>query len=151
MSKRQMANYKSLTTLIPELQDAVQTGQITATTAMGLVKKLSPEEQSKLAESISGKDKVSTKEVDAYIAEIKRLKAENDQLHKDNRLLTRNTEPKVIEKEIVREVEVVPDDYDALKNQEIAHGIADLEAFVQKYGHIEMFKEVVIALEKIRR
>lgn len=63
MSKRQMARYKSLTDLIPELQDAVESGQITATTAMGFVKKLSPEEQKKLAEAIVGKEKVSGKEL----------------------------------------------------------------------------------------
>lgn len=70
MSKRQMANYKSLTDLIPELQDAVQSGKVTATTAMGFVKKLSSEEQKKLAEAISGKDKVSGKEVEAEIARL---------------------------------------------------------------------------------
>lgn len=53
MSKKQMSRFKSLTDLIPELQDAVQSGQITATTAMGFVKKLSPEEQAQLAEQIS--------------------------------------------------------------------------------------------------
>lgn len=47
MTVRQLHKYKSLADLIPELQDAVQSGQITATTAMGFVKKLSPEEQKK--------------------------------------------------------------------------------------------------------
>lgn len=115
MSKRQIANYKSLTDLIPELQDAVQSGQITATTAMGFVKKLSPEEQKKLAESISGQDKVSGKEVEKYVAEIKRLSEENKRLHDDNKILSRRAEPTVIEKTI--EVEVVPDDYEETKKQ----------------------------------
>ena len=52
MTKRQLSKYKSLTDLIPELQDAVQSGQITATTAMGFVKKLSPEEQRQQKPSI---------------------------------------------------------------------------------------------------
>ena len=52
MSTRQLRKYKSLTDLIPELQEAVESGQITATTAMGFVKRLSPEEQKKLAQTI---------------------------------------------------------------------------------------------------
>lgn len=73
MSKRQMANYKSLTDLIPELQDAVQSGKITATTAMGFVKKLSVEEQEQLAEQIRGKDKVSSQQVKFYKNRIQKL------------------------------------------------------------------------------
>ena len=115
MSKKQMSRFKSLTDLIPELQDAVQSGQITATTAMGFVKKLSPEEQKKLAESISGQDKVSGKEVEKYVAEIRRLSEENKRLHDDNKILSRRAEPTVIEKTI--EVEVVPDDYEETKKQ----------------------------------
>ena len=37
ISKKQMSRFKSLTDLIPELQDAVQTGQITATTEFQIV------------------------------------------------------------------------------------------------------------------
>ena len=112
MSKKQMSRFKSLTDLIPELQDAVQSGQITATTAMGFVKKLSEEEQKKLAEAISGKDKVSGKEVEAEIA---KLKAENKRLKDDNLALARRAEPKAVEKTV--EVEVVPDDYEELKRK----------------------------------
>jgi len=112
MTVQQLRKYKSLTDLIPELQDAVQSGQITATTAMGFVKKLSPEEQKKLAEAIGGKDKVSGKEVQA---EIEKLKAENKRLKEDNVTLARRSEPTVIEKTV--EVEVVPDDYEDLKRK----------------------------------
>lgn len=115
ISTKQLGRYKSLANLIPELQDAVQSGQITATTAMGFVKKLSPEEQKKLAESISGQDKVSGKEVEKYVAEIRRLSEENKKLHDDNKILSRRAEPTVIEKTV--EVEVVPDDYEETKKQ----------------------------------
>lgn len=124
MSKRQMARYKSLTELIPELQSAVENGQITATTAMGFVKKLSPEEQKKLAESISGQDKVSGKEVEKYIielkakdAEIERLTRNCDGLDRANKILAKeaNQGGKVVEKTV--EVEVFPDDYEDIKRQ----------------------------------
>ena len=79
---------------------------------MGFVKKLSEEEQKKLAEAISGKDKVSGKEVEAEIA---KLKAENKRLKDDNLALARRAEPKVVEKTV--EIEVVPDDYEELKRK----------------------------------
>ena len=112
MSKVQLRKYKSLADLIPELQDAVQSGKVTATTAMGFVKKLSEEEQKKLAEAISGKEKVSGKEVEAEIA---KLKAENKRLKDDNLALARRAEPKIVEKTV--EVEIVPDDYEELKRK----------------------------------
>ena len=119
MTVQQLRKYKSLTELIPELQDAVQSGQITATTAMGFVKKLSPEEQKKLAESISGQDKVSGKEVEKYVAEIRRLSEENKRLHDDNKILSRRAEPTVIEKTV--EVEVAPSDYKEVKSKAKAY------------------------------
>ena len=130
ISTKQLGRYKSLADLIPELQDAVQSGQITATTAMGFVKKLSPEEQKKLAESISGQDKVSGKEVEKYVAEIRRLSEENKRLHDDNKILSRRAEPTVIEKTV--EVEVVPDDYEqAKRDAEIAK--RDFKASQKQY------------------
>lgn len=130
MSAKQLRKYKSLTNLIPELQDAVQSGQITATTAMGFVKKLSPEEQKKLAESISGQDKVSGKEVEKYVAEIRRLSEENKKLHDYNKILSRRAEPTVIERTV--EVEVVPDDYEqAKRDAEIAK--KDFKASQKQY------------------
>ena len=124
MSTKQLRKYKSLTDLIPELQDAVQSGQITATTAMGFVKKLSPEEQKKLAEQIGDKGKVSGKEVESFIAEIKakdmkiaELEQQNNVLDAANKRLAKesNQGGKVIEKTV--EVEVFPDDYEDIKRQ----------------------------------
>lgn len=127
ISKRQMANYKSLTDLVPELQDAVQTGTITATTAYGLVKKLTPDEQKQLAEKLSGSDKKrSFSEVNAIVSEVK---AENDKLR---RILSEKevehkkqvsdlekiiSERPVIREQEVKEVEVVPADYNYLKGK----------------------------------
>ena len=109
ISKAQLNRYKSLTDLIPELQDAVQSGKITATTAMGFVKKLTPEEQEQLAEQISGKPKVTQREIDFYMKQIKDLRAENTAL--------KAKPPEVIEREVIKEVvkEVKPKDYDQLK------------------------------------
>lgn len=127
ITPKQWRNYKSLTDLVPELQDAVQTGTITATTAYGLVKKLTPDEQKQLAEKLSGSNKKrSFSEVNAMIDEVK---AENDKLR---RLLSEKevahkkqvsdlekiiSERPVIREQEVKEVEVVPADYDYLKGK----------------------------------
>ena len=124
ISKRKLQRYKSLAELIPELQDAVESGQITPTTAMGFVKKLSPEEQRQLAEQIAGKSKVTGTEVQQYIDQIKAKDEEIDRLRKaksqreselimEKQELERKLSEKPEAREIVKEVE--PPDYQELK------------------------------------
>ena len=140
VSSEQLRKYKSLTDLIPELQDAVQSGRVTATTAMGFVKKLSPEEQMQLAESIGGSDKVSGKEVEKYIAEIRvkdtqiqNLEFQNQQLHSANKALARQANQGSRVETV--EVEVFPDDYEEAKKQaEIA--VKDKEAMKRQYDEM---------------
>lgn len=122
MSKKQMSRFKSLTDLIPELQDAVQSGQITATTAMGFVKKLSPEEQAQLAEQISGKEKVTGSEVQQYIDELKAAREENAKLRTAiseqgarNAELQHKLENRPQARVEIKEVEVPPADYKTVK------------------------------------
>lgn len=126
MSKKQMSRYKSLTDLIPELQDAVMSGKITATTAMGFVKKLSPEEQMQIAEQIAGNDDVSTADIKKYIDEIKAVKEENAKLraaHSEQGVkiaeLNRKLEGRAPSRVEVKEVEVIPADYNAVKAKAI--------------------------------
>lgn len=122
ISKAQLKRYKSLTDLIPELQDAVQSGQITATTAMGFVKKLSPEEQAQLAEQISGKEKVTGSEVQQYIDELKAAREENAKLRTAiseqgarNAELQHKLENRPPARVEIKEVEVPPADYKTVK------------------------------------
>lgn len=108
VSKDVLKRAKKLAELPEELQQMVMDGKVTASTASRVIARLPKEEQKQLAEQISGKDKVSNKEVEAEIA---RLKDENKRLKDDNKILARRAEPTVIEKT----VEVVPDDYEELK------------------------------------
>ena len=125
-----LSTYKrsiQLAELPEEIQQMVMDGKVTASTASRVIAKLTPEEQKQLAEQISGKDKVSNKEVEAEIA---RLKAENKRLKEDNVTLARRSEPTVIEKTV--EVEVVPDDYEeAKRDAEIAR--KDFNASQKRY------------------
>ena len=114
-----LSTYKrsiQLADLPEELQQMVMDGKVTASAASRLIAKLSLEEQKQLAEQISGKGKVSGKEVQA---EIEKLKAENKRLKEDNVTLSRRAEPTVIEKTV--EVEVAPSDYKEVKNKAKAY------------------------------
>ena len=106
-----MNNYIKLSKMIPEMQELLRNGVVTKTTALSIVKKLSPEEQKQLAEQISGKDKVSGSEIQKYIEENQKLRS----------ALSESEARRIAEsgqvKEVVREVEVVPDDYEEIKKK----------------------------------
>lgn len=126
MSKKQMSRYKSLTELIPELQDAVMSGRITATIAMGFVKKLSPDEQKQIAAQISDKEDISSADVQKYIDEIKAVKEENAKLraaHSEQGVkiadLNKRLEGRAPVRVEVKEIEVLPADYNTLKAKAI--------------------------------
>lgn len=67
-------NYKKLTELIPELEDLVETGILAPTTATALVKRMTPSEQEDFVKSMDITQKITQKQVQQYINEIKQLK-----------------------------------------------------------------------------
>ena len=92
MSQRQLRKYKKLLTLVPELQDVVESGEISVKDASAFIAKLPEHKQRELAEQIIGTDGKVSKQ------ELERLKAENEKL--------RNRKPEVIEKVVEKRVEV---------------------------------------------
>ena len=67
-------NYKKLTELIPELEDLVETGILAPSTATALVKRMTPSEQEDFVKSMDITQKITQKQVQQYINEIKQLK-----------------------------------------------------------------------------
>lgn len=65
---RTMQNYKKLTELVPELQDWVETGILAPTTAIALIKYMSPSEQENFVKSMDITKKITKREVQQYIA-----------------------------------------------------------------------------------
>ena len=102
MSKMQLTRYKKLLDLVPELQTAVESGQISATNASAILAKLPEDEQRSIAEQIVGADGKVSKQ------ELERLKAENEKL--------RNRKPEVVERVVEKVVEKIPDDYERVKS-----------------------------------
>lgn len=127
---RTLRNYKSLADVIPEIQTLIETGIVTPTTARAIVKKLTKDQQRELANQFVEKgEKVTGKQVDEDIKKIKseleEVKEENKTLREANQDLGEERdyyqamyeEEKDKEPEIVTEkVEVVPDDYEELKD-----------------------------------
>lgn len=62
MSVDTLSNYKLLADMIPELSDLVDTGIVTKTTALAIMKQLSSEEQEDLISSMDLNGKISNKD-----------------------------------------------------------------------------------------
>lgn len=62
---------KKLNNLLPEIQDIISEGKVTASTGYNLIASLSPEEQRKLLESLPETEKITAKKMESYIAQIK--------------------------------------------------------------------------------
>lgn len=118
---------EQLTALPQEIQDLVEQGNITPSTASRVIAKLTPDEQEQLIAALPVSKKLTQKEVEGYVEqiqekdnqikgyEIKLQKADEykrraEELEKE---LSQRSEPKV--KTIIKEV--VPDDYEDLKKQ----------------------------------
>lgn len=91
-----MQNYKRLASSIPEMQELLNTGKVTPTTALAIMRQLSEEEQREFAQKVADEKKVSSRIADDYIASIKaeareearqESRATIEQLRRDNRTL----------------------------------------------------------------
>lgn len=120
MSVDTMQRLVKLSEMIPQMQELVETGIVSKTTALAIAKQLPEFQQKELAEQLSGSEKkVSQREVQRYIDMI----AEKDRKIKE----LENREPEV--RTVVKEV--VPDDYREAKSKARAYD-ADTRKLNQK-------------------
>lgn len=80
MSVDTLQNYKLLTEMIPELEELLDTGIVTKTTVLAVMKQLSEEEQLEMISSMDTTKKITQKQAQQYIDEIKRLKNQPPQV-----------------------------------------------------------------------
>jgi len=80
ITQQTMNNYIRMASMIPELEDLVDTGIVTKDTALAIIKNLSNDEQRELISSMDITKKITKKEAKKYIDEIKSLKKENKEL-----------------------------------------------------------------------
>lgn len=82
MSVDTLQNYKMLADMIPGLEELMDTGIVSKSTALSMIKNLSDEEQESLIESLDTTKKITKREAEKYIEEIRRLK-EDPQIPED--------------------------------------------------------------------
>ena len=75
ITRQTIQNYKKLTEMIPELEELVDTGIATPTTALAIMRNLSEEEQIKMISSLDTTKKITQRQIKQYIDEIKELKS----------------------------------------------------------------------------
>lgn len=63
-----LQNYKLLAEMIPELSDLVDTGIVTKTTALAIMKELLEEEQLELIDSLDTTKKITGRQIQEYIS-----------------------------------------------------------------------------------
>lgn len=80
ITKQTINNYMRMASMIPELEDLVDTGIVTKDTALAIIRNLSSDEQRELIASLDITKKITKKEAKEYIKTIKELKAENKEL-----------------------------------------------------------------------
>lgn len=75
MSVDTLQNYKLLADMIPELEELLDTGIVTKTTALAVIKNLSVKEQEELVSSLDTTKRITQLQMEKYINEIKKLKS----------------------------------------------------------------------------
>lgn len=137
MDVRTLRNYKILADMIPELETLVDTGKISKTAALAVIKKVSPEEQKALFTSLVPDKRYTKEEVDAEI-----------QKYKDKVQELESKKPEVVEKE-VEKIVYKPDpslqqDYD--RAQETIRG------YKEDYQNLtSQFKDKVAEVQDLRK
>ena len=71
MTRQTLQNYKALLDMIPELEDLVDTGIVSTTTAVAIVRELSPEDQKNFIESLPEVEKLTEKKARELMASYK--------------------------------------------------------------------------------
>lgn len=77
VDSRTLQNLKKLNTLLPEIQEIISEGRISATTGFKLIARLSESEQHELLASLPEAQKLTQSQVQSYVDQIRGLKAQN--------------------------------------------------------------------------
>lgn len=117
ISVDQLKRYKSLTNLIPELSDLVETGEVNVTTAAAIARKLTKDQQQELAEKLEKMNgEIPTNEMLKMQLE-SASKRNAEYIHKIKDLLDKVDESKARANQMEQAYQVAMDKYDAEKNK----------------------------------
>lgn len=116
MSIQTLQNYKKLTEMIPELEELVDTGIVAPTTALAVVKRMSPDEQEEFVASMDVTKKITNKQVKEYIEENEKLKKQLSRPTPVEVKVVDNTDYEALEK-LEKRISEANDDYCRLSDQ----------------------------------
>lgn len=74
LTRQTLQNYKTLASLIPEVEDFIDTGMISPTTALAITRQLCQEDQAELMKQLDKETKYSKNQIQKYIDQINKLK-----------------------------------------------------------------------------
>lgn len=110
MSVDTMENYIILSKMIPELNELVDTGIVTKTTALAIIRNLSEKEQEELISSMNTTKRITQKQVQQYIEKIKELESRKPEVvdntdyssisQLENRIKNLENEKSILEKKV---------------------------------------------------
>lgn len=125
-------NYKKLANAIPEVQDLVESGRVTKTVALGMMKRLSEDEQRELVSMLPEGAELSSHQVKFYENRIKVLDESNEELK--TRVEALENEKRGLEEQLdemedagQETADVVTEDYEKLKEK-----VGDLELEIEE-------------------
>lgn len=96
-----LQNYKLLSEMIPELEELVDTGIVTKTTALAIMKNLSTDEQEQLISSLDTTKKITQREIQKYIDKINQLETDNPEIKRlENKISELQTEKNILERKV---------------------------------------------------
>ncbi len=154
ISKETLRNYKAIANAVPEIQELIESGKISATSALGIIRRLPEEDQKKIASEIAAQE--AEKVTNARIRELEEnLRIMNRQVidaqGKEMKMSIKiqeleSREPEVIEKI----VEVVPDDYEEAKRtaRKVGALTERLETEDRRYAQLQ--KENLALEDKVK-
>ena len=113
-----MQNYKRLASSIPEMQELLNTGKVTPTTALAIMRQLSEEEQREFAQQVADEKKVSAKVAEGYIATLKAQSKREAREEVQSELESLRQTNKILKEQASQAATVVaPEDYEQTKKQ----------------------------------
>ena len=96
-----LQNYKKLTEMIPELEELVDTGIATPTTALAIMRNLSEKEQIELISSMDTTKKITQSQVQKYIDKINQLETNNPEIKRlEKQISELQTEKNILERKV---------------------------------------------------
>lgn len=120
---------ESLTKLPQEIQDLVESGNISASTASRLIARLSPEEQEQLAASLPATEKLTQKQVQQYIRDISDRDVQiGEQADKLDKLKQRNKELEVSLSNAAKPETITIDNTDYSRIEHLESKVRQLES-----------------------